>query len=191
MNDVPLVNANDINSINTSIIAIKKQLRQLNEAVGLIDTPDVNIDLAPFVKKSDVVDVVQSGNLNPVTSNAVAEKFKENVCIHSIKVSYQESVTIPFGNWGFGYCNGNIDGSGNFAFEFSKSGSSYAVKNSSLGNAFQNATLSNNVIRVGTANYGFTLTFNSDTTITFAWAGVQTTNVFGRIAFIGMGSNVI
>ena len=72
MNDVPLVNVNDINSINTSIIAIKKQLMQLNEAVGLIDTPNVNIDLTPFVKKTDVVDVVQSGNLNPVTSNAVA-----------------------------------------------------------------------------------------------------------------------
>ncbi|MBO7714201.1 MAG: hypothetical protein J6S85_11560 [Methanobrevibacter sp.] len=72
MNDVPLVNANDINSINTSIIAIKKQLMQLNEAVGLIDTPDVNIDFNPFVKKSDVVNTVQSGNMNPVTSNAVA-----------------------------------------------------------------------------------------------------------------------
>ena len=72
MNDVPLVNANDINSINTSIIAIKKQLMQLNEAVGLIDTPDVNIDLIPFVKKTDIVNTVQSGNLNPVTSNAVA-----------------------------------------------------------------------------------------------------------------------
>lgn len=72
MNDVPLVNANDINSINTSIIAIKKQLMRLNEAVGLIDTPDVNIDLIPFVKKTDIVNTVQSGNLNPVTSNAVA-----------------------------------------------------------------------------------------------------------------------
>lgn len=72
MNDVPLVNKNDINSINTSIIAIKKQLKQLNEAVGLIDTPDINIDLTPFVKKTDVVDAVQSGNMNPVTSNAVA-----------------------------------------------------------------------------------------------------------------------
>ncbi len=72
MNDVPLVKVNDINSINTSIIAIKKQLRLLNEAVGLIDTPDVNIDLNPFVKKSDIVNTVQSGNLNPVTSNAVA-----------------------------------------------------------------------------------------------------------------------
>lgn len=71
MNDVPLINKNDINSINTSIIAIKKQLMQLNEAVGLIDTPDINIDLTPFVKKTDIVDTVQSDNMNPVTSNAV------------------------------------------------------------------------------------------------------------------------
>ena len=69
MNDVPLVNKNDINSINTSLIAIKKQLTQLNEAVGLIDVPDV--DLTPFVRKDEVVDVIESGNMNPVTSNAV------------------------------------------------------------------------------------------------------------------------
>ena len=70
MNDVPLVKDNNINSINTSIIAIKKQLRQIVEAVGLIDIPDMP-DLSPFVRKDEVVDTVQSGNNNPVTSNAV------------------------------------------------------------------------------------------------------------------------
>lgn len=70
MNDVPLVQKNDINSINTSLIAIKKQLKQLTEAVGLIDVPDLP-DLSPYVKKTDVVDVVEAGNMNPVTSNAV------------------------------------------------------------------------------------------------------------------------
>ena len=69
MNDVPLVKANNIHDINTSIIAIKKQLKQLNEAVGLIDMP--TIDTSIFVKKSEVVDVVEEGNMNPVTSNAV------------------------------------------------------------------------------------------------------------------------
>lgn len=69
MNDVPLVKANNIHDINTSIIAIKKQLKQLNEAVGLIDLP--TIDTSIFVKKSEVVDVVEEGNMNPVTSNAV------------------------------------------------------------------------------------------------------------------------
>lgn len=69
MNDVPLVKDNNINSINTSLIAIKKQLKQLTEAIGLIDVPDV--DTSVFVKKSEVVDAVESGNMNPVTSNAV------------------------------------------------------------------------------------------------------------------------
>lgn len=75
MNDVPLVKDNKINDINTSIIAIKKQLKQINETVGLIDISDAP-DLSPYVKKSDIVDVVASGNMNPVTSNAVAEKFE-------------------------------------------------------------------------------------------------------------------
>ena len=77
MNDVPLIQNADINSINTSIIAIKKQLKQINEALGLIDTPDV--DLSPFVKKEDVVDAVESGNLNPITSNAVANNITNTV----------------------------------------------------------------------------------------------------------------
>lgn len=71
MNDVPLIQKADINSINTSLIAIKKQLKQLNEAVGLIDIPDAP-DLSPYVKKSDIVDVIEADNMNPVTSNAVA-----------------------------------------------------------------------------------------------------------------------
>ena len=71
MNDVPLIKTNSINDINTSLIAIKKQLKQINEAVGLIDIPNAP-DLSPYVKKTDVVDSVESGNLNPVTSNAVA-----------------------------------------------------------------------------------------------------------------------
>jgi hypothetical protein len=69
MNDIPLIQKADINSINTSIIAIKKQLKQLNEALGLVDVP--SIDTSVFVKKSDVVDVVEADNMNPVTSNAV------------------------------------------------------------------------------------------------------------------------
>ena len=70
MNDVPLVKDNNVNDINTSIIAIKKQLKQLNEALGLIDVPNAP-DLSPYVRKDEVVDIVESGNMNPVTSNAV------------------------------------------------------------------------------------------------------------------------
>lgn len=85
MNDVPLIQKADINSINTSIIAIKKQLKQLTEAVGLIDVPDV--DTSVFVKKTDVADIVEADNMNPVTSNAVAEYTVDEVTsgnMHSV-----------------------------------------------------------------------------------------------------------
>lgn len=85
MNDVPLVKTNNIHDINTSIIAIKKQLRIINEALGLIDIPDAP-DLSPYVKKTDVVDVVESGNMNPVTSNAV-------VPVDEVTVGNMQSVT--------------------------------------------------------------------------------------------------
>ena len=90
MNDVPLVNKNDINSINTSLIAIKKQLKLLNEAVGLIGTPN-SPDLTPYVKKSDIVDTVQSGNMNPVTSNAVATS--NAMPVNSVASGNMHSVT--------------------------------------------------------------------------------------------------
>lgn len=89
MNDVPLVKDNKINDINTSIIAIKKQLKQLNEAVGLIDIPDMP-DLSPYIKKSDIVDAVTSGDMHPVTSNAVA---RNNV--HATRDYWSEDSNNP------------------------------------------------------------------------------------------------
>ena len=71
MNDVPLIQNADVNSINTSIIAIKKQLNQISELLGLIDIPDAP-DLSPFVRKDEVADVIEADNMNPVTSNAIA-----------------------------------------------------------------------------------------------------------------------
>lgn len=91
MNDIPLIQKADINSINTSIIAIKKQLKQLNEALGLVDVP--SIDTSVFVKKSDVVDVVQSGNMNPVTSNAVAEVADSLEPVDTVTSGNMHSVT--------------------------------------------------------------------------------------------------
>ena len=70
MNDIPLVQTNNIQDINTSIIAIKRQLTQISELIDSIsvDSPDIS----QYVKKTDVVNVVEGSNLNPVTSNAVA-----------------------------------------------------------------------------------------------------------------------
>ena len=85
MNEVPLIQDVRKNDINTSIIAIKKQLKQLIEAVGLIESPN-SPDMSPYVKKTDIVDNVQIGNQNPVTSNGVyvaltelEERIDENI----------------------------------------------------------------------------------------------------------------
>jgi hypothetical protein len=92
MNAIPLINnipKSNINGnekqlrqeINTSLVALKKEAGTLegliNEAAQMLVT--INNRIATLendtVKKSDVVDVVQSGNMNPVTSNAVADKI--------------------------------------------------------------------------------------------------------------------
>ena len=81
---IPLVQNNEKDSINTSIIAIKRNIERINMLLGLVDSgsPDlsglatkqeledaitqVETDLAP-------VDEVTSGNMQSVTSNAVSE----------------------------------------------------------------------------------------------------------------------
>ncbi len=83
---IPLVQNNEKDSINTSIIAIKRNIERINMLLGLVDSgsPDlsglatkqeledaitqVETDLAP-------VDEVTVGNMQSVTSNAVAEAF--------------------------------------------------------------------------------------------------------------------
>ena len=84
---IPLVQNNEKDSINTSIIAIKRNIERINMLLGLVDSgsPDlsglatkqeledaitqVETDLAP-------VDEVTSGNMQSVSSNAVAEAIK-------------------------------------------------------------------------------------------------------------------
>ena len=68
---IPLVQNNEKDSINTSIIAIKRQIERINMLLGLVDSGGSDPDLSGFVKKSEVVDIVEAGNMNPVTSNAV------------------------------------------------------------------------------------------------------------------------
>jgi hypothetical protein len=63
--NIPLIQKAEKNDINASIIAIKRAFQ------SLLGGSDSGADLSPFVKKSDVVDEVESGNMNPVTSNAV------------------------------------------------------------------------------------------------------------------------
>ena len=76
MNDVPLTKSNSVNDINTSLIAIKKQLKQLNEALGLVGSPDFSpyvkkTELENYLRKNEVTDAVEYGNKNPVSSDGV------------------------------------------------------------------------------------------------------------------------
>ena len=104
--NIPLVQNNDKDSINTSIIAIKKNLERINSILGLADGGS-DIDTSEFVKKSDVVDVVQSDNMNPVTSNAVANDLNshigQNYCFIPTPRGSDRYTTVRFSkiNWGF------------------------------------------------------------------------------------------
>ena len=83
--------------INTSLVALKKEAGTLegliNEASQILD--EVNNRIATLendtVKKNDVVNVVQSGNMNPVTSNAVATS--NAMPVNSVTSGNMHSVT--------------------------------------------------------------------------------------------------
>lgn len=65
MNDVPLVKTNSINDINTSVLALKRRLMQLERDIKNISFSD------DVLLRSDLVDTVEEGVEEPVTSNAV------------------------------------------------------------------------------------------------------------------------
>ena len=88
---IPLVRNNTKDAINTSIIAIKKNLERINSLLGLMDNSDP--DLSGLATKQELedavteindtidevetslqpVDAVASGDMHSVTSNAVAK----------------------------------------------------------------------------------------------------------------------
>ena len=87
---IPLVQNNEKDSINISIIAIKKNLERINSLLGLADSSEP--DLSGLATKQELedavteinntidevetslqpIDTVTSGNMHSVTSNAVA-----------------------------------------------------------------------------------------------------------------------
>jgi hypothetical protein len=82
---IPLVQNNEKDSINTSIIAIKRNIERINMLLGFVDSgsPDLSglatkqeLEDAITQVETDLtpVDEVTSGNMQSVTSNAVAEK---------------------------------------------------------------------------------------------------------------------
>lgn len=102
---IPLVQNNDKDAINTSIIAIKRNIERINMLLGLSNSEE--IDTSEFVKKSDIVDVVEAGNMNPVTSNAVVPVDEVTLGnMHSVtsnsvaeSLSYSETEFKTGGKW--------------------------------------------------------------------------------------------
>ena len=102
---IPLVQNNEKDSINTSIIAIKRNIERINMLLGLVDSgsPDlsglatkqeledaitqVETDLAP-------VDEVTSGNMHSVTSNAVVVEFNKYLKKNSSDAGDRNSTSI-------------------------------------------------------------------------------------------------
>jgi hypothetical protein len=75
---IPLVQNNEKDSINTSIIAIKRQIERINTLLGLSNSEE--IDTSVFATKDELqqavtdlqpVDEVTADNMQSVTSNAV------------------------------------------------------------------------------------------------------------------------
>ena len=96
---IPLVQNNEKDSINTSIIAIKRNIERINMLLGLSNSEE--IDTSEFVKKSDIVDVVEAGNMNPVTSNAV-------VPVDEVTLGNMHSVTANAVAKALSYSTGEI-----------------------------------------------------------------------------------
>ena len=80
---IPLVQNNEKDSINTSIIAIKRNIERINMLLGLSNSEE--IDTSKFATKEELqqavtdlqpVDEVALNNMQSVSSNAVAEVTK-------------------------------------------------------------------------------------------------------------------
>jgi hypothetical protein len=80
---IPLIQKPEKDDINTSIIAIKRNIERINMLLGLVDNDSP--DLSGFATKQELqdavtelqpVDEVTVGNMHSVTSNAVAEALK-------------------------------------------------------------------------------------------------------------------
>lgn len=107
-NNIPLVRSNSVNDINTSIIAIKKELKTNGETDINVNV-DVNYEVATTVEEGNSkpvtsgavydyatpVDAVQDGNLKAVTSNAVAQALSVDTAFEIVNATFQcNNVTL-------------------------------------------------------------------------------------------------
>ena len=100
---IPLVQNNEKDSINTSIIAIKRQIERINALLGLSNSEE--IDTSVFATKTELedavtqvetdlapVDEVTADNMQSVTSNAVAQKISSlGLSVSSLKTILDDS----------------------------------------------------------------------------------------------------
>ena len=100
---IPLVQNNDKDAINTSIIAIKRNIERINMLLGLSNSEE--IDTSKFATKDELqqavtdlqpVDEVTVDNMHSVTSNVVARMFNTNLN-DDIEVDITSQVTCLLG----------------------------------------------------------------------------------------------
>ena len=118
MNTIPLVKGNTQEEINTSLIALKKVLDEMNSSSGKTDASvqsqikhinelitNINSHLDTIdgqITDLQPVDSVTSGNMQSVTSNAVADYTK------GVKVTTIKGTTEPNGYLTFSLPQGSI-----------------------------------------------------------------------------------
>jgi hypothetical protein len=127
---IPLVRNNTKDAINTSIIAIKKNLERINTLLGLVDSSEP--DLSGLATKQELedtvteinntidevetslqpVDTVTSGNMHSVTSNAVANYANKAIKYKQVTIS-----PITIGAYGYADIRDRVpSGMNNFLF---------------------------------------------------------------------------
>jgi hypothetical protein len=127
---IPLVQNNDKDAINTSIIAIKRNIERINMLLGLVDSdsPDlsglatkqeledaitqVETDLAP-------VDEVTSGNMQSVTSNAVYNALQAQRTSYGFKIGNLKIELINMNIGTLTFTNGRASVSNPYTFKAS------------------------------------------------------------------------
>ncbi len=107
---IPLIQDNQKDSINASLIAIKREEERLQALIAEADEKIAQLNELK-VSKSDIVDEVTSGNMQSVTSNAVAEKlgdYVKNSDINNLRNYLKTDRGTSLTYSGMGYSSGFI-----------------------------------------------------------------------------------
>ena len=98
---IPLIQKPDKDNINTSLIAIKRQIERINMLLGLSNSEE--IDTSVFATKEELqqavtdlqpVDTVALNNVHSVSSNAVAECLSYSTTEHKTGAYYKDGKPI-------------------------------------------------------------------------------------------------